>query len=64
MSSNDLDYYLRRARDERQRASECDQANVAEIHEELARLYEALVEHAELRPAPWPVSVWSAQASA
>jgi hypothetical protein len=64
MSSNDLEYYLRRARDEHQRASECHRANIAEIHEELARLYEALIEHAELRPVPSPVSVWSAQVSA
>jgi hypothetical protein len=49
MQERDVAYYRRRARDERQRAKEAARANVAAIHEELAKQYEALVEHAELR---------------
>lgn len=50
MSSNDVSYYRLRAQVERERAESCVNANVAEIHAELARLYEALVEHESLRP--------------
>lgn len=50
MSPDDASYYLRRARDERNRAKEAGRADVAAIHEELARQYEALVEHSGLRP--------------
>jgi hypothetical protein len=49
MSETDVAYYRRRAVDERQRAREAARADVAAIHEELAKQYEALVEHAELR---------------
>ena len=50
MSREDVAYYRRRAAEERQRAREADRANVAAIHEELARQYEALVEYKGLRP--------------
>ena len=50
MTSADVEYYRRRAREERERAKQASQAKVAAIHEELARQYDALVEHAELRP--------------
>lgn len=50
MSSNDVAYYRERARAERDRAKTSSSADVAEIHEELARLYDALIEHEPLRP--------------
>jgi hypothetical protein len=50
MSASDLEFYRRRARDERQRAQQSQNADVALIHEELARAYEALIEHDSLRP--------------
>ena len=50
MPDDDAEYYRRRAQTERERAKSSDNANVAEIHEELARLYDALIEHETLRP--------------
>jgi hypothetical protein len=50
MSSTDIEYYRQRARTERRLAAAAERANVAVIHEELARQYEALVEKEELRP--------------
>jgi len=50
VSSEDISYYRERARVERERAKESSAADIAEIHEELARLYDALVEHETLRP--------------
>ena len=50
MSSNDVDYYRKRANDERRSALAASQQNVAAIHEELAKQYQALVDQAELRP--------------
>ena len=50
MSSADVAYYRERARTERERAKTSSSADIAEIHEELARLYEALIEHESLRP--------------
>ena len=50
MSSDDTSYYRQRAVDERAMALAADRQNVREIHEELARQYEALVEQSELRP--------------
>ncbi len=50
MSSNDTEYYRRRVISERALAKAVSQSNVAAIHEELARQYEALVDQAELRP--------------
>ena len=50
VSVRDIDYYSRRASDEWKRAAEAERKDVAAIHEELARQYEALIEHADLRP--------------
>ena len=50
MSSNDIDYYRERAIAERRLALAASQQNVAAIHEELAKQYQALVDQAELRP--------------
>jgi hypothetical protein len=50
MSGKDLAYYKERAASERKLAAECKNEDVAAIHEELARQYEALVERADLRP--------------
>ena len=50
MPSSDVDYYRRRAITERQLAEDAERADVAAIHEELARQYQALVDRAELRP--------------
>ena len=49
MSSKDIEYYRQRAVDERAMALRADRRNVAAIHEELARQYQALVDQAELR---------------
>lgn len=46
----DVEYYRQRAISERALAKAANRQNVAEIHEELARQYEALVEHDALRP--------------
>lgn len=50
MSSDDLSYYSQRAAAERVAARASSNADIAEIHEELARLYDALIEHEQLRP--------------
>lgn len=50
MSSLNEDYYRARAIEERKAAEDASQGEVAMIHEELARLYEALVKQPELRP--------------
>ena len=50
MSSPDDEYYRARAIEERKAAENASQREVAMIHEELARLYEALVEQPDLRP--------------
>jgi hypothetical protein len=50
MSAQDEEYYRARAIEERQAAADASQTEVALIHEELARLYEALAERPELRP--------------
>ena len=50
MSSNDVEYYRKRANDERRLALAASQQNVSAIHEELAKQYQALVDQAELRP--------------
>lgn len=54
--ANDAEYYRERARVERDRAAESDRAEVAEIHLELARLYEAMVEQPALRSRT--LSLW------
>jgi hypothetical protein len=50
MSNDDTSYYRQRAVTERAMALEANRQNVREIHEELARQYDALVARAELRP--------------
>ena len=50
MSSEDTSYYRQRADAEREQAKRADRKEIADIHEELARLYDALVEHEQLRP--------------
>lgn len=50
MSQSDIEYYRQRAKSERERAKQSSRADIAEIHEELARLYEALIQHEQLRP--------------
>lgn len=48
--SNDIEYYRQRAIAERKLALAADRQEVAEIHLELARLYNALVDQPGLRP--------------
>jgi hypothetical protein len=50
MSLDDVDYYRRRALEERQRAARADDPNAANAHQELARHYEGLVARAEMLP--------------
>jgi hypothetical protein len=50
MQGTDIAYYKERAAAERRLAAASENADVAAIHEELARQYEALVEQADLRP--------------
>jgi hypothetical protein len=50
MSSQDTEYYRQRAIDERAMALKAERRDVAAIHEELARQYQALVDNAELQP--------------
>lgn len=49
MSSEDVEYYRQRAVDERALALKAERREIAAIHEELARQYQALVDQAELR---------------
>jgi len=51
VSHDDVEYYRQRALSERTLAESADRRIVAEIHTELARQYEALIEQADLRPA-------------
>lgn len=50
MSQSDTEYYRRRAVDERAAALQADNADVAAIHQELARQYQALADQTGLRP--------------
>ena len=50
MTAEDASYYRQRAVTERAMALASERQDVREIHEELARQYDALVEQAELRP--------------
>ncbi|MDP9421677.1 MAG: hypothetical protein M3Q19_02375 [Pseudomonadota bacterium] len=50
MSAHNEEYYHARAIEERQAATDATQSEVALIHAELARLYEALARQPELRP--------------
>ena len=52
MSAQDIEYYRQRAAAELKMAAASERADVAFIHEELARQYQALIEQKELRPAP------------
>lgn len=54
MTSKDVEYYRARAIEEREHALAADRQDVAAIHLELARLYDALVAEPELRPMPHP----------
>lgn len=65
MDKQDIAYYRRRAIDERYRALEASRSEVAEIHLELARQYQALVDQAELQHARQganPFGQWPAAA--
>lgn len=48
---DDVSYYRHRATTERRMASEASRADVAAIHLELAKQYQALVDQIELREA-------------
>ena len=50
MSPKDRQYYRQRAHDERSRATDARDGLASEIHEELACLYEKLVELDERKP--------------
>ena len=50
MTPRDIDYYRRRATEERESALAADRQDVAAIHLELARLYDALVAVPAIRP--------------
>ena len=50
MSPRNADYYRQRVITERAMAAASGRADVAVIHEELARQYEALIDQVELRP--------------
>jgi hypothetical protein len=50
MSDEDTEYFRARAVEERERAASSERGDVAAIHEELARQYEALVSQPALRP--------------
>ena len=52
MTTTDIEYYRQRAAAELELASAAERADVACIHEELARQYQALVLRSELRPTP------------
>lgn len=49
MSSDDVAYYRGRIEDELERAKAADDTKIAEIHEELARQYEKLIDLLEGR---------------
>lgn len=51
MSINSTAYYRERAATERELALKAERADVAAIHEELARQYQALVDNEVLRPS-------------
>lgn len=50
MAHSDVEYYRARAIEEREQARVTHRQYVAEIHRELARLYEALVDEPAIRP--------------
>ena len=50
MLPTDLEYYRARTIEEREQALAADRQDIAEIHLELARLYDALVNEPAIRP--------------
>jgi hypothetical protein len=54
MSLNDVEYYRRRALEERQRAAKAETAEAANAHQQLAGLYEGLVARSEMLPLRRP----------
>ena len=51
MSHADIAYYRARAIEEREHSLASNRKNVAEVHLELARLYDALVDESAIRPS-------------
>ena len=51
MSDDDFDYYTKRAAEERSRVSNALTPEIGAIHENLAGMYEALIERLENSPA-------------
>lgn len=65
MGTDDIEYYRGRAATERARSAEAQREDVAEIHLELALMYEALVEQEALRPKSWgQTALWDSRESA
>jgi hypothetical protein len=50
MSRDDVEYYRRRALEERERAAKADSSEAANAHQELARYYESVVARADMQP--------------
>jgi hypothetical protein len=50
MAELDIEYYRHRAIEEREKALAADRQDVAAIHLELARLYDALISEPAIRP--------------
>lgn len=50
MSLDDVEYYRRRALEEREHVAKADSPEAANAHQELARHYEGLVAKADLLP--------------
>lgn len=62
MNDQDIGYYLQRAMTERRLAFQASRADVAAIHDELAKQYQALAEQGELRAAlkaGTPLRIWA-----
>lgn len=50
MSLDDIEYYSRRALEERERAANADNPEAANAHQELARHYEGILARADILP--------------
>lgn len=50
MSLDDIEYYRRRALEERERAANAESPEASNAHQELARHYEGIVARAEMLP--------------
>lgn len=59
MTSHHLQYLQQRATDEREAAASAPAANIAEIHLQLAREYDALVRRAQIHFEGQPASLAS-----